>query len=207
MRYLKMLGLAMISAFALMAIGAGSASAVTLCKEAKTPCPEAQRYPSSTTWHLTIKVTIHTQLTTSIGTVTCKKTTIHGGTTSTGTNPLLGSITSVSDSECTLGSTPCTVTHQNLPYKGTVTAGATVGNGTVKAESGGVGKPQAKVECGSFINCTFGAPEVSFSVVGGNPAIATFSQSLEREGGLCPSTSTAETEYEVVEPKPLFIVA
>ncbi|HEX5610260.1 MAG TPA: hypothetical protein VFX45_09235 [Solirubrobacterales bacterium] len=45
MRFIKLLGIAAVAAIAAMAfVGAGSASAMTLCKENASFCPEGQRY-------------------------------------------------------------------------------------------------------------------------------------------------------------------
>jgi hypothetical protein len=218
MKYLKMLGLAAIAALALTAVvGAGSAAAnAKLCKKAISPCPAGEAYPAGTKISASLKTKTHAQLTTSLGTITCTKSAVAGETTQESGNPLHGVITAVSFEGCTLASTACTVTPQNLPYTATGTAGATVGNGTLtversrtKTENGTIdegGRPQAAVQCGVLINCTFGSGDISFAVTGGAPAQGAVNQSLEREGGLCPSTSTWEAEYTVTSPSPLFIV-
>ncbi|MGN6277070.1 MAG: hypothetical protein ACTHNP_14240 [Solirubrobacterales bacterium] len=44
MKSLKVLGLAVVAATALLAVGAGSASATVLCKITSTPCGAANHY-------------------------------------------------------------------------------------------------------------------------------------------------------------------
>jgi hypothetical protein len=202
MKHMKILAPAlMLACVVTLALGGGSASAVTWCKEAKNPCPEAQQYASGTTIHSLLTIKSHAALTTSIGTVTCQQKTRHGHIRLV----FFLKTTHMTIWNCSLGSTACSVTVQNLPYNGTGSASATVGNGTVVEESSGVGSPQMRVECGSFINCTFRANALTSTFTGGSPALLTTNQVMEREGGLCPSTSTLESQEEVASPKPLFI--
>jgi hypothetical protein len=182
------------------------ASAVTLCKEAKNPCPEASRYPSGTAFSASLREKTDLQITTSIGTITCSTSTFAGKTTSTGTAPLTGTVTSMNLFGCHLASSACTFTAINLPYAATFWAIAAVGNGTLRLENGGTGRPSLAMECGTFINCTFGFPTLLVAVTGGNPATGSVNQSLEREGSLCPSTVAWEAEF-VLTPKPLFVSA
>lgn len=56
MKYLKMLGLAVMAAAALSAfLGAVSASATVLCKTASNPCPSESRYPAGTRLAATLR--------------------------------------------------------------------------------------------------------------------------------------------------------
>lgn len=203
MKYLKIMGLAAVAAMALMAFGAGSASAVTLCKEAKSPCPEASRYTSGTAITASLKTKTVATLTSSLGNVVCTESAVSGKTTATSGSPLPGTISSLSFKSCTLGSSSCTVTVENLPYAASVDASATVGNGTLTTTG------QAHVDCGSALNCIF-KKAVALSVTGGNPALVTANTALElikNEGFICPSSATWDAEYEVTAPKPLFVVA
>jgi hypothetical protein len=204
----KILVLCVAAAVLAAAYLASPAGAVTLCKEAKNPCPEASRYPAGTKISGALKEKTHWDVTTSIGTVTCTVSNFSETSNATSGNPHVSTLTSITFTGCTLGSTKCTVVALHLPWKVTRTSGFLgIGNGTKVIESDGSGTPQYKVECGSFMNCTFGSSSISFSTTGGSPARETVNQSLEREGGLCPSTATWTAEYTISAPSPLFITA
>jgi hypothetical protein len=206
MKHLKILGLALVAALAVMALaGAASASAKSiLCSTNTNPCT-GTKYGTGTKLTSNLKSGTVATLTTSIGNVVCKKSTVSGVTTNgEGT----GEITGLTFTECSLGSTSCTVSAVNLKYSATAITG-TGGNGTLTVTPGsGIGNPGASVVCGSFINCTFSSSDISLGVTGGNPAIISANGVvLNRSGGICPSTSTWDAEYEVTSPKPLFLEA
>jgi hypothetical protein len=206
MKYLKMLGVAAVAAMALTAVlGAGSASAATfLCKTSANPCTE--HYPSGTAISASLVTGTTARLTTNIGTVTCKKSTVGGKTTSTEAH---GEITSLTFTECTdpFGN-PCTVKAVNTPYTAsaaTAVAGTPNGSGTMTI-SGKAGNPGATVECGSWMNCKFTNSPIVLDVTGGAPAkIVASKEALNREGGICPAESFWDAEYTVTAPNPLFI--
>jgi hypothetical protein len=210
MKYLKMLGLAAIAALALTAVlGAGSASAATfLCKTNANPCPE--HYPTGTVISASLEPGFHATLTTNLGNITCKKSTVTGKTTTTEGH---GEITALTFTECTdpFGN-PCTVKAVNLPYTvdiTTTTAGTANGNGTmtVTPKAGGTGNPGATVECGSFMNCKFTSAALALDVTGGAPAtIHANKVPLNREGGFCPSESFWDASYTVTQPNPLYVI-
>ena len=85
MKYVKMLGLAAVAAMALMAfVGAGSASATVLCKTTTTPCGGGHLAKGTPiTAHST-----HVELRSTGGLFqsTCKKSTVSGPTTTTGSS-------------------------------------------------------------------------------------------------------------------------
>jgi hypothetical protein len=57
------------------------------------------------------------------------------------------------------------------------------------------------------INCTFTTASASLGVTGGSPAIAKANGiTLTQNGITCPSEAHWDAEYEVLEPKPLFVV-
>jgi hypothetical protein len=210
MKYLKMLGLAAIAALALTAVlGAGSASAATfLCKTKANPCPE--HYPIGTVISASLETGTHAVLTTNLGKITCKKSTVTGKTTTTEGH---GEITGLTFSECTDPfNNPCTVKAVNLPYTAdiaTATAGVVNGNGTmtVTPKAGGTGNPGATVECGSFMNCKFTSTAIALDVIGNAPAkVIASNEPLNREGGLCPSESFWDAEYTVTQPNPLYVI-
>lgn len=210
MKHLKMLGVAAVAAMGLMAfIGAGTASATELCSTNTSPCT-GTKYLSGTSVSAQLKSGTSAVLTSSITTVTCKKSTVTGKTTSSGGKGVAvsGEITGLTFTECTTtNGTACTVNSVNKNYSASIVATGG-GNGTLTVKKGtGAGNPGASVQCGFLINCTFTAAEPALSVTGGNPAIAKANAiPLERSGGICPSEAKWDAEYEVTAPKPLFIV-
>jgi len=205
MRHTKMIGLALVAALAVMAMaGAASASAAaTLCSTNTSPCTGTV-YGSGTKISSQLKSGTVATLTTSIGNVVCKKSSVGGATTNTTGH---GEISTLSFTECSLGTTSCTVKAVNLNYTAESFASGG-GNGTLTiSPKAGLGSPGASVECGSFINCTFTSSDLVLDVTGGNPAtIIAKEEELTRTGGLCPSSSKWDAEYEVTAPKPLFLV-
>jgi len=205
MKHLKMIGLAVVAALAIMAVaGAAGASAKSiLCSTNTHPCT-GTKYGAGTKLTSTLKTGTVATLTTSIGNVVCKKSTVSGATTNGEGH---GEISGLTFTECALGGTACTVSAVNLNYTATAIAGATTGNGTLTiSPKGAQGAPGASVVCGAFINCTFQSSDLVLDVTGGNPAvIVASSEALTRSGGFCPSTSLWDAEYEVTSPKPLFL--
>jgi len=220
MKHLKMMGLAVLAVLALTAVaGAGTASAsATVCSTNTSPCTGIL-YGAGTKITAQLAAGSVATLTTSIGNVVCKKSTVAGVLTghkaAEGEKPTIpsghGEITGLTFTECVLtpffgNPTNCTVTAINLNY--TVTAVATGGgNGdlTITAK-GSQGPPGATVVCGSLINCSFTSSHLVLDVTGGNPALVhAKEEELSRTGGLCPSTSKWDATYEVTSPKPLFL--
>jgi hypothetical protein len=130
MKYVKMLGLAAVAAMALMAfVGAGSASATVLCKTTTTPCGGG---------HISLGETItahstHVELRSTGGAFqsTCKKSTVSGPTTTTGssTTTVKGSVaaTALTWGECsepveTLEGGNLEIHHITGTHNGTLTA-------------------------------------------------------------------------------------
>jgi len=201
MKYIKMMGLAVVAAMAVMAMaGAGTASANgTACTTNTSPCTSL--LANGTKLSAQLKSGTHATLTSSLGNVTCKKSTVGGVINNASTAH--GEITSLTFTECTLGSTACTVKATAPPY--TVTGVASNQTLTITQKTGG-NVPGALVECGSFINCTFSNSDITLGFTGGTPAfIKAEAVSLNRSGGFCPSTSTWHAEYEVTSPKTLFL--
>jgi hypothetical protein len=207
MKIIKMLGLAVVATVVATAfLGASSAAAHTICKSNHPldECPVGDRYTLPVEISSTLVSGTNAVLLSSVGNVTCKKSEVKGKITGNTGESVLGEITSVTFTECKLGSTACTVTTENVPYTAhlllaieKVTEPADLGGGTFQQHYHLVvlnGK--AHVECGAFINCKFGAPEILFRV----RPLATDSdllvlQELEREGGFCPATSTWHAQY------------
>jgi hypothetical protein len=204
----KLTQLAVAGAAALiltMAVGAATASATELCSTNTSPCT-GTKYGTGTKLTGQLKSGTAATLTTSLGNVVCKKSTLAGVTTSAGgpgSTPVSGEVTGVTFTECILGaSTPCTVQVLNLPWKLTAEkTGETTFNVVVS------GSPGVTVVCGFLINCTFSQTSMTLSGTGGSPAIVKATAiGLNRSGGFCPSTASFDAEYEVTSPKPLFAV-
>ena len=113
MKYVKMLGLAVVAAAALMAfVGAGTASATgVLCSTTtgEAACPAAQRWAVGTVIHMTLEESLKTATTGGITASTCTEATVTGTiTTNTG-----GATTATSVNEVISWgtvATPCTKT-------------------------------------------------------------------------------------------------
>jgi hypothetical protein len=104
MRHLKMLGVAALMAAALTAvIGAGTASATTLCKENVSACPTASMYSTGSTFHATLKTSTTATLAAGFSTISCTESTVHIITSSTGGSsgtPVTGTIAGLSFGSC-----------------------------------------------------------------------------------------------------------
>jgi hypothetical protein len=209
MRYLKMLGLAAIAALALAAFGAGSASATVLCSTKTSPCT-GTKYGAGTTIHTVEKVGTKPTLVTSITTVSCGKSTIHGHVTNGGSfsTTVTAEITSMTFTSCeTSSGTACTVTSTKGPWHGEL-HNLTNPDGALTVKKAASEDPGATVVCGSLINCKFTTSLATLNVTGGAPAIvAAKNISLARSGGICPETATWSAEYEVKQPNPLYVAA
>jgi hypothetical protein len=206
MKHLKLIGLAMMAAMAAMAfIGAGSASADTLCKVSTNPCPEASRYPIPTT------ISAESNAATLTGgsfSVTCASK-VSGKTTANHGSILLGLIESLTFTGCSGSCNAASAV--NLPYlaEANATGG---GSGTLLVKSDGTGNPGATLKgCTIFgVECTYTSSSITLDLKGGNPAtIVASSEPLTRTGGsaLCPEKGSWTATYTVTSPKPAFLVA
>jgi hypothetical protein len=207
MKCIKAFGLVAAAALAVMAfVGAGSASATTLCQENVNPCPAGQRYAKGTKLEASLKTGTNAVLTTKGGllnpTVTCKKSTTTDVLTAESGSPLLNEITALTFTECTanLGSGKCTVTSVNLPYKSELAATGS-GNGTLTVTSGGKGNPGALVECGELPTCTYGAAKFVLDAIGGAPGeVLAKEEPLSGGAFPCPPESKWTATYVVNNP-------
>lgn len=194
MKHLKVLGLAVVAAAAMMAIfGASSASAVQICKVGVTGDGKCATTNNEAEYDGEITATsTNPVLTTNVATVTCE----HSATTvdpdsSTGEPSIGGTVTALSfTGNCKTGSgTKCEVTVHNIPYEGSVTS-----ESMVVEDTEGAG---ATVKCGFLINCKFTSTEVELSVKhsGDNTIVSAEDVPLTRSGGFCPETSTWDADY------------
>jgi hypothetical protein len=206
MRHLKMLGLAAVAALALMAFGAGSASATELCSTNTSPC-SGTKYGSGTVIKASLRAGMVANFTSSLGNITCTGSSIGEKTTGGGGAgvPVKAEIISLTFSGCTqdiFGSPNCGLTAIGLPTPIEMKATEEEGNGTMTTGAAG-----AEAICLGFLECSFSTPEVKLAVTGGNPAHITASNAvLIVEEGTCPAETRLDATYEVTTPKPLFLV-
>jgi hypothetical protein len=209
MKYLKTVGLAAVAAAAIMALGAGSASAATvICAntgttpEGSNPCnvgSHVKEYSGAIVAATTAGEANQAKLVTSLGTVRCDSSSTITPASSTG-SPTITGTASVSFTNCLRnGSEKCTVTMSAKEYTGHTEG--TVG-GATNAFKVVVTGASAHVVCGSFIDCWFGKPEITLDGRNGEPTnVSTNEVELNREGGFfCPSTSFWTAKYDVTSP-------
>jgi hypothetical protein len=205
MRNFKMLGLALISVFALVAFaGATTASATVLCKVATSPCPAGSVYPSGTTLTGSLKPTTNAVLTTSGGsanpTLTCTSSNETLVTTSAGG----GAGVSVTGNLTALSFTSCTSTNPSgCSSSGTVSGLPKSGSAAWTGSFGGnlvLNAPTVSFTCpilGFPVTCNFGTGTVTGVLTGGNPVDVKFTnQSIPSSGGFgCPTAATWNADY------------
>jgi len=194
MKYLKMAGLAAVAAMALMAFGAGTASATTLCTETATPCPEAKQITPQNDAHIVATLT-HGELFTTGNTgnplVTCK----HGRLTST-----------VADA----GSSTTTAKSLNdeLKFEECNTTPTVVKPGTLEihhiagTHNGTVTVKEAEVTVHIFgVACTYGAvgaATIDLGILETTTLTVNTIVNKVAGGFLCPSTTGWDTSGHLV---------
>jgi hypothetical protein len=199
MKYIKMLGLAVVAAAAVMAfIGAGTASATVLCKTATNPCTEKHG-------DVTIHGTLVGSATLESGSEvldTCTASMIHGKVEQTGsaTSTVSGKISELTWGSCTNPTTTVTLGSLEIHHIAGTNNGTLTAIGTEVTVSGIFG-----------VSCTYGAGTGLDlgTVKGGSPSIITISTKVKKTAGsfVCPSEPTWTAEYKVTEPSPLFVSA
>ena len=196
MKHLKMLGLAVMAAAALMAFGAGTASADTLCSVNTSPCPAGSGYGVGTKITSNLVAGTKAVLKAGFATVECSKSTVNGEVTSaSGTGAVSGNITTLDFTECN-----CEVKTLKAGKLSVTAAGS--GNGTLVSTGS-----EVTVNCfGS--DCIYGEGTIG-TATGGNPAKIDANASLKKLGGgfLCADPASWTASYEVTAPKPLFTTA
>lgn len=204
MRAVKMLGLAAAAALAAMALlGAGSASATTLCSANEEEC--ASPLASGTV----IKAeSADVVFVTNLQNITCSGSKLEGKTTAASGEPLTAQITGLTLTGCkTASGASCTHTTLSLPWAAAFEATGG-GNGALTLSSGGSGNPGWTYVCGLVMNCTVSTPEATLSVEGGEPATLRAEEvELESSGGNCPAGQRVSATYTVTSPNPLFVSA
>ena len=197
----RLLGLAAVAALALAAfVGAGSASAVTLCKVNTNPCPAESRYPSGTT----IKGNSTSALTSGALTVECEDTKVEVKTLAESGSTIPAELLLPAFSGCSDGGNACTQEALSDPYEAFFYE-PSGGNGRLANVNNPGDEFTLKVQCG-FLSCVF-VGGMKFKVTGGNPAKMTvFAWEPTLQSGGCASTATWTVEY-TLEPTPLYVQA
>ncbi len=213
MKQLKILGLAVVAAAALMAfVGTGTASATftSLCKapttnEAGLPICEGEHvYPANTRIHAELQAGSRLNLATGLGVVECAQSTLEAFTEQKTEIPLGANVTAFNFGGCFNGPEEVEVKTINpgtldieiidLPnwtHNGTLTFTRT--EVTVFFKKLG-------------LDCIF-APGDSGTLTGGPMATIDFSGNWPRVGGgmLCPPNANVTGAYTVTSPEPLWV--
>jgi len=200
MKYVKMLGLAAVAAMALMAfVGAGTASATTLCRTNVTTCEPAWDVAQGSTLDASLKSGTSAILETAGGLIrdTCTTSTVKGTTTNT-------SGTTVSGTVENLTFEGCSVKTQVLEQDGTLEIAS---NGEVKAKGFRV-----TVEIlGESCIYTAGTGTKLGTLTGGSPATLTVSATIginaAESGANCAPSSNWTATYTITEPSALWVTS
>jgi hypothetical protein len=203
MRLIKMLGLGLVTAIAAMAfVGVGSAMATgqtTLCKENKTPCPEAQRYGAGTLVEgLAVSPKLLGTFFGFTGSVECEHSVVSGKLESSAGTPLVGKIEKITftgNCHSTFGGT-CTVTTVKTGKLDILRTAANLGTATSLGN-------EVKVSCNGFpsIECVFGgSPQLHAE---GSPVkhlTATEASLTAVSGSACPTNPRWDALYKIIQP-------
>lgn len=202
MKYLKMLGLAVMAAAALTAIlGASSASASTLCTATETPCSAAHK---DKFLHAVLEAgssayLIETGGTTASPLVTCTESTVTAESEETG-----------SSTETEKGLV------KNLSFGGCNHTTNVIAGGTLEVhhiagtDNGTVTSKEAKVTVSIIgVSCVYGSQnglDIG-ELTGGLMATMDINAvvNLVEGGFFCPKTAIWEGKYTVTEPEPLYV--
>jgi hypothetical protein len=189
----KMLGLAVIAALAVVALaGTGTALATKVCVPGTSDgkCAAGER-ELATNESITATATNAT-FTTSITNVTCSDSAFTLKMTGSNTvSSISGEVTALSFSGCkTSGGTLCTVNSFWLPYPASLTTSL-----LSLTDATGVA---AVVKCGFLINCELHSQSVWLSVGFGFPgaSFVASEENLLASGGLCPENAQFDATYE-----------
>jgi hypothetical protein len=200
---IKKLGLLVVAAIAAMAVvGAGTAMATgttTLCKENKTPCPEAQRYGAGTLVEgLSTNPVLLGTFFGFVGSVSCEHSIVSGKLNSSIGTPLSGKIENITftgNCKSTFGGS-CTVT---TVKKGTLDLLRTAANLGTATSLGN----EVLIKCTGFINmdCVFGGtPQLHAE---GSPVkhlTANEAVLVPVSGTGCPSNPRWDALYKITQP-------
>jgi hypothetical protein len=201
MKYVKILGLAAIAAMALMAFGAGTASATKLCLNSlsTTACSSHLGIGGTVEGTLTGSAVLETTGGSTLD--TCTGSTVSGKTTTTAATgaAVTGNVETLTWTGCTFPTT--TITKGTLEIKHI----SGTDNGTLTGKG-----QEVTINTGFFGACTYGtgAGTDLGTVVGGNPAKITINALVpltKNESGLCPAEARWTASYTVTKPNPVYV--
>jgi hypothetical protein len=219
MKYIKMLGLAAIAAAALTAIlGAGTASATTLCENSTTTgC--AKHVNSNTTIKFTAEDSIKLLGPFSIIIDTCTASTVEGPTTSTGNDTggaVTGTITTLTFGNCTRPTTVSSTGTFETPggakdvSYGTMSISNIAGsdNGTVTSSGATVTVHEVPNIIGNPPTCAYTTNNTDLGTLTGSTTAPTFdiSATISTETSGCPS-GTWSGHYSYTGSTPFIVSA
>jgi hypothetical protein len=201
MKYVKILGLAAVAAMALMAFGAGTASATKLCLNnlSTTACSSHLATGGTVEGTLTGSAILETTGGSTLD--TCTGSTVSGKTTTTAAtgSSVIGDVETLTWTGCTFPTG--TVAKGSLEIKHI----AGTDNGTLTGKG-----QEVTINTGFFGACTYGtgAGTDLGTVVGGAPAKLTINALVplvKNESGLCPAEARWTASYTVTKPNPVYI--
>ncbi len=202
MRLARTLGLAVVAALAAMAlIGAGTASATTLCKANEDPCSAGNTYASGTNIKMELSSGSKFILSTNEEAVLeCSSSTIQANNTAASGSPLPMQITGLTLGLC-FGA--CTsFGPMALPWEASM-EGTGGGKATLKVK-----KATIKLSnCFLGVSCTYAGENIE-APVSGNPLQTAFEKEplAKVEGSvICPKEVTMSATYSATSPSPLFV--
>ncbi|HVD41589.1 MAG TPA: hypothetical protein VNC16_11400 [Solirubrobacterales bacterium] len=213
---IKIIGLAVVAAMALMAFAASSFGNAKVCsgEGATAECGGTHGKVYDGTILATLKTGTSATLTTTnssggtVNTVTCLTSTVHGtvvGDTGTGTIDEF-TFANCSSAACPNGVTASTTASTTNTWPATATKG-TAPNGTLSVE-----KIDGEFICGTIIGnitCRYTATKATTTVTGGTPATVTATNvALTRSSGpeaTCGAKADWSGVYTITTPKSLFL--
>jgi hypothetical protein len=210
MKYLKMLGLAVMAAAAFMAfIGANSASATVICTETITPCPAGKKIGPTEDVGVTdhfIHATLEPESSASLLStekkllVTCTESTV------TAESEATGSATE------TAKATVTKLTFGNCSSTVDVLKGGTLEVHWIEGtHHGTVTSKEAEVTVNiAGVSCTYGSQNGTDIgiLTGGSMGTMEINAVVNKVAGsfLCPSTAIWQANYTITEPEPIYVL-
>jgi hypothetical protein len=201
MKHLKLLGLAAIAALGLMAfVGAGTASATTLCKTNESPkCKAGWAYPAGTSLHASLVPKTSASLTSPAKTVvaTCTGVTLTASLEKESAPVLVFNIHTLDWTGCN------TTVSSNTSFTGKLTVK------WLKENEAEVTADETRVTVVlSGLSCTYtaGGGTKLGTIKGGSEPILKIETTVEfKEGSFaCPKNPIWDAEFVITEPKPIF---
>ena len=206
MKYIKMLGLAMMAATALLAIaGAGISSATVLCKNNTSTSKCTEPYPVGTVGVASLAAGSSATIETLEGTVlnTCTGSTAKetlqnaGSATTTVTGKVAAS--GITWSNCTVATTTLSGGEAELHWiSGT-------DNGTITAKGF-----EVTINTGFFGSCVYSLGSTMKdwgTIIGGAPGSLTVNAVVTKVSGFCPNEARITGKYTNTEPKAGYVAA